>query len=206
MFYLTDNKVEFEGHTFTQIKRQLPNGKFEFGGYVENTKNIDEDFWISKNSYMFGDCETKGKIRIGSNCIIKNSKLHYNILIDSGCIIQESQILGSIICATLIDKNCKIIRQTFKSRNRYPSFLFEDGDMITDVYNNVTLNMTNNYCKINCILMTYEMAWEYLQNEEKWQKIKSDHLKTPEVFYPDTKKWLYYWCEKQLKKKEGRAK
>ena len=72
MWYLTNNKVEFEGHTFIQVKRKLPSGKFELGGYVEEKlPRIRGDFWIGQNSYLFGDCEIDGKIRIHKNCIIK---------------------------------------------------------------------------------------------------------------------------------------
>ena len=73
MWYLTNNKVEFEGHTFTQIKRKLPNGTFEFGGYIEELPKIRGDFWIDKNSYLFADCIIEGNVRIRKNCVIKNS-------------------------------------------------------------------------------------------------------------------------------------
>ena len=64
MFYLTDNKIEFEGRIFVQVKKPLPNGSFKYGGYIEQKLPIIRgDVWIEENSYVFGDCEINGKVR-----------------------------------------------------------------------------------------------------------------------------------------------
>lgn len=207
MWYLTNNKVEFEGRTFVQVKRELPNGKFELGGYIEEKlPRIRGDFWIGQGSYLFGDCEVEGKIRIHKNCVIKGSKLYNNMVIANNCVITNSIINGHVKYATWFEQGCVINKQNFKSVGKYPSYFFNDGEIETDCYNNNILLMTDNYCRVNCLIMTYEVAWEYLHNNEKWEFIKSQHPDVPQVYYPDTKKWLYYWCEKQLKRKQGRAK
>lgn len=207
MFYLTNNKIEFEGHTFIQIKRQLPNGSFELGGYVEEKlPKIRGDVYIGKNSYVFADCEIDGKIKVGENCIIRNSKLYNRMRVENNCKIIDSVIKGHINRPTTFKNNCEILCQNFKSNYKYGNYFFQDGKITTDEYNGVILNMTNNYCMVNCLIMTYEAAWEYLHNEEKWNYMMNKYPDTPEVYYKDTKKWLYYWCEKQLKRKEGRAK
>jgi hypothetical protein len=206
MWYLTDNKVEFEGHTFTQIKRKRDNGSFELGGYIEELPKIRGEFWVGKNSYVFADCVIDGNIRIKENCIIKNSVLNNSFVIGNGCHIENTKINGHPSFATWIETGCNIINQQFDSVGKYDPFYFEDGKIKTDTYNNNILTMTDNYCRVNCLTMTYETAWEYLHNQEKWDYIKSKHENTPQVYYSDTKKWLYYWCEKQLKRKQGRAK
>lgn len=207
MWYLTDNKVEFEGHEFVQIKKILSNGKEKYGGYIETKlPHIRGNFWIDQNSYMFGDCVVDGKVHIHKNCIIKNSRLYNNIIIHDDCIIADSTIQGHLAHATLFEEKCIIEKQWFKSMGKFSSYFFEDGKITMDTYNDNILLMTKNYCKINCLTMTYETAWSYLQDSAKWEFIKSRHPETPQVYYPDTKKWLYYWCEKQLKRKEGRAK
>lgn len=206
MWYLTNNKVEFEGHTFVQIKRPLSNGKFQFGGYVEEKlPHIRGDFWADQNSYIFGDCEINGKVRIHKNCIIKNSQLHNNMILGDNCAIIDSTIKGHHTYSTLFEQGCVIEKQQFICVGKYPPFYFQDGKIETDTYNGVILTMTQNYCKVNCLIMTYETAWNYLNDADKWEFIKSKHPDVPEVYYEDTKKWLYYWCEKQLKRKEGRA-
>ena len=203
MFYLTNNKVEFEGHTFTQIKRKRDDGSFEL---VEELPKIRGEFWVGKNSYVFRDCHIDGDIRIKENCIIRNSTLLNSFVIGANCYIENTTIKGSSQRVTWIEQGCKIINQNFCSIGKYESFYFEDGQIETDLYNNNILTMTNNYCRVNCLTMTYEKAWQYLHDEEQWNYIKSKHPDTPQVYYSDTKKWLYYWCEKQLKKKQGRAK
>ena len=207
MWFLTNNKVEFEGRTFVQVKRELLNGKIEFGGYVEEKlPRIRGDFWIGKDSYLFGDCEINGGARIRKNCIIKNSKICNGVIVGDNCIIIDSTIEGFSNYSMALDKGCIINKQQFQSVGKLQSDFFKDGKIQMDTYNNNVLLMTDNYCRVNCLTMTYEIAWEYLHNEEKWNFIKSQHVDTPQVYYPDTKKWLYYWCEKQLKRKEGRAK
>lgn len=207
MFYLTNNEVEFEGHTFVQIKKKLSTGMYKYGGYIEkNLPKIRGDFWADQDSYIFGDCEINGKVRIHKNCIIKNSKLYNNMVIGDSCTITNSTIEGHHTYATSFEQGCIIDKQQFICVGKFPSYFFEDGKITMDTYNNNILLMTDNYCRVNCLIMTYEIAWSYLQDEIKWEFIKSKHPDTPQVYYPDTKKWLYYWCEKQLKRKEGRAK
>lgn len=206
MFYTTENIVEFDNRKFTQIKRKLENGKFELGGYIECGAIIRGEIWINQDSYVYGNCVLDGKIRIHKNTIIKNTTLSGHMVIGSNCVIENSYIQAVTKYATTINNNCKIYGQAFKSTGKYDPFYFEDGIIQTDSYNNNILTMTNNYCKINCLFLTYEKAWEYLNDEDKWSYMKLNNLDTPQVFYQDTKKWLYYWCEKQLKRKEGRAK
>lgn len=206
MWYLTDNKVEFEGHTFVQVKRKRDDGSFEFGGYIEELPKIRGEFWIGKNSYMFADCLIDGNVRIKENCIIKNSTLNNSFVIGNNCHINNTIINGHPKYVTWIEADCIIVNQRFESVGKYESFYFSDGQIETDTYNNNILTMTDNYCRVNCLTMTYEKAWQYLHDEEQWNYIMSKHPDTPQVYYPDTKKWLYYWCEKQLKRKQGRAK
>ena len=80
MWYLTNNKVEFEGHIFTQVKRELPNGKWEYGGYVEELPKIRGEFWIGKDSYMFKDCVVEGNIfrDISGTALVVGHFLHGN--------------------------------------------------------------------------------------------------------------------------------
>ena len=205
MFYLTNNKVEFEGHTFIQIKREQSNGEFELGGYVEETlPKIRGEVWICKGSYVFGDCELDGKIRISPNCVIKNSKLYNILFVGADCQIINSNITGHAVHATVFDKNCIIEGQTIRTIGKYPPDFFCNGKFKMDTYNGVILLMTDNYCRVNCLTMTYEMAWEYLHNEEKWNYMMTKHQDFPQIFHRDTKKWLYYWCEKQLQRKKDR--
>ena len=206
MWYLTNNKVEFEGHIFTQVKRELPNGKWEYGGYVEELPKIRGEFWIGKDSYMFKDCVVEGNIRIHENCVIKNSALFGTFSIKNNCNVVNSCVDGRYTNVTAFDTGCTIINQNFKSVGRYPVYFFEDDIIESDTYNGNILSMTNNYCKVNCLIMTYETAWSYLNDDEKWEFIKSRYPDTPKVYLSDTKKWLQYWCEKQLKRKQGRAK
>ena len=206
MWYLTNNKIEFEGHTFTQIKRELPNGMFELGGYIEELPKIRGDFWIDKDSYMFADCVVEGKVHIRKNCIIKNSTLCNRIIVGKNCKIIDSVVIGNKKVVSWFEPGCEVVKQNFCASGKYPPFYFQDGKIETDTYNGVILTMTRNYCKVDCLIMTYEVAWSYLNDADKWEFIKSKHPDVPEVYYKDTKKWLYYWCEKQLKKKEGRAK
>ena len=205
MFYLTNNKVEFEGRTFIQIKRKRPDGEFELGGYVEeNLPKISGEVWICKGSYVFGDCELIGDIRISSNCVIRNSKLHNILFVGIGCNITNSNITGHSVQATIFDKQCVINDCTINTIGRYSPDFFCHGKFKIDTYNNVVLLMTDDYCRVNCLTMTYEMAWEYLNNEEKWNYMMTKHQDFPQIFNKDTKKWLYYWCEKQLQRKKDR--
>jgi hypothetical protein len=206
MFYYTNNSVEFEGRKFIQIKKKLDSGNFMFGGYIEMGAIIRGEVWIGKNSYIFKDCALDGNIRVRENSIIKNSILTGRMVIGSNCTIDSCHIRAVTQYITVIDNNCNIYKQYFKSTGKYEPYYFKDGNIETDTYNNNVLTMTNNYCKINCLFLTYEKAWEYLNNEEKWEYMQNKYLDVPQVFYKDTKKWLYYWCEKQLKRKEGRAK
>jgi len=194
MYFLTNNTIIFEGHILTQIKEEW-NGQIVYGGYIEKELVHNPNMWIDKNSYLI-NTQIHGKVIIGKNTIIRNSVIIGNCHIKDNC-----QITNCIICAppdkgNHFESGIILNNQNIEGIGEYSKLICNDGNFINDHYNDVYLNITEHYCRVNCMTLTHEQADKILHSDELWEEFRQRNLDEPNIFTKDTKIWLQYWFDK----------
>ena len=199
---LTLNTIEYEDRKLYQVARlNMKTYKEELGGYVESRANLPTDMensWIAPGAKVLGSTRLQGNITVGENTIIENSLLIGEFIIGSDVVISGSHIVARY--CILIGKNSKIECKHFSGRGRYRSELFNDGEFTWECKYDTDLLKTNNYCKINCVTLSYLKAWQIVSNDIKWQEAKEKYNLTPQVFTEQARKWLREECLAQLNK------
>ena len=203
-YILTNNSIQFEGHTLYQLQEIDYWGfKGKYSGYVDN------DYWISnpnikldigKNAKIYG-IKCHGHIYAGENSIIANDILRGSLSFGKNTVIRNSNIATQLDKVAIFNNECKVIDKDILAIGVYYPHLFEDGQFIVKMYNGINLILTDHYCRVNCKLMTYEEAWKYLHNDDIWHQLALKAYKDSQmVFTPNSKQWLLQECAAQLER------
>lgn len=203
-YILTNTSIEFENHTLYQLQEiDMWGFKGKKVGYIDN----DQFLSMPKNKFNIGtnakiyNTQFCGHIYIGNNSVISNSIIRGSISIGADCIIKDSILSTKIDKVAAFRNNTHINGQDILAIGIYTPKLFEDGQFITKMHNGIALILTDHYCRVNCKTMTYEEAWDYLCDDDKWQHLAiTNYRDSQTVFLPSTKEWLREECYTQLQR------
>lgn len=203
---ITSNTIIYDGKVLYQVARfNTVTCKEELGGYVESKNNLptDKDSWIYPGTKVYGRTKIIGKVYIHKDTIIKDTQLYGDFIIGKNCVINNSNI-------TVIDKHIQIEDKStidnlvFRGVGLYESYLFNDGYFNYQFKNTIHLIMTKHYCRVGCLTLDYNTAWNYLNDEVKWEELALQHYKDSRfVFTNKSKEWLREQCIIGLKNKVG---
>lgn len=195
---LTDNKIELEGCILYQVARfNTTTSSEELGGYIEPKlfRQIDPNSWIGTNSYVYRCPMLCGRIIIKNNSKVVDSILNGNFFIKNNVIIDGCNIKTRYYNC-VIDNGAIIRNKMFVATGTYNAQLFNDEYFEYKCYGVVDLIMTKHYCKVFCLTMTYNEAWEYLHNDQLFVNLQKKYQDTTpmQLFLPETKEWLLQQC------------
>lgn len=202
-YVLTNNKIEYDGHTLYQIKRA--NWSNEYGGYIEDIGILsqDDDSWVEEGACVYGESLLQGKIIVKKGAVVKDSELYGNIEIEEDCTLINCNITPVFHDGRTTIKNNTIIQnKTMRTVGSYNNKLFNDGKFEVLSNNVIELILTDNYCRVNCQTFTYEIAWKIINNDNKLQLYVDKFFnREPMLFSKNNLKWLKEMCAKELLRK-----
>lgn len=191
---LTENKIICEGHVLKQVKR-LNTNTFteEYGGYIEPKlfhKYKSSIKWIGLNTKVYGTVVIRGRAYFDADSIIKHTTLIGAFFIGKKCTIINSNLSTFAGCIR-IDNNCNVINKTFAGSGKYTPELFQEKNFCYKHHNGIHLILTEHYCRVGCLTLTYDQARNILFNDVTWNKLKIKKFKdNPTIFSTEGREWL----------------
>lgn len=145
-FVLTDEVIEYEGHTLHRIKalRDIHASRICkdcLGGFVENDQNLcwDDDSWIGVEAKVVGDSTVQ------SNALVTDKAVVIDSLIDGGSVSDNAVVKDSCVFGYVSDSAQVISSSVGKSGSVTGSSFVTYGDINGSVMMNATVKGGSKY-------------------------------------------------------------